>query len=940
MKAKIQNKNIIYYAILLVLSFMFFHIQSNIFTSVLTAGDGLIHSVPSKIFSSNGSLWNPYVNSGTYVIKDSGSQSCYLPALIIMKMFPNIFGYNLCMLLHYWAAGCFMFMYLRKIKLQSFSSMLGAIAFMFSGFMIAHSVHYNMIMAAVYLPAILFFIEKYFEKNKFSYLFCGAILFSLSLSSDYPAVTMYIGMLVFPYIIVRSINNFRNQNTKKKWCKIINMILYISSMIFIVGTLLSSYYWMSIIQSFSEINRNAISFEIFNQFSLPIYCLVTLLIPGIFGMEIASQLYPIGYFGEWNGGELAFYIGILTIIFTIYAILCEGKKILTKFYFFALIASLLLAFGGHTPLAKIMYHVPIYNMFRCSARLVYLTEFCFAVLLAIGVDSLENNKINYKSNLKKLNKIFITIISFMLFAVLSFYLIKEKISSIVIEKNIGDNLAATYLPSLIHGSSIQQILDAADKVFKWNNRLLIVPLITIIVTWIIVMIYLKKDNNKLLGYLLMGGLLYFDLFFSTRYYIPPNVSMDYTTYIESAESDWLIQHGAKEGKYRFLTMDYNKYTEYIYPIRTELIGLYTVNSYGPIWLENYAKLSTFETTGLSSNPQDLLLYNNFLSLSSTKYLITDNESSISLLELGERNNQEFTKFSNMGETLDNSYKKEGNYILSKADKDPHSLIAIWGNFEKNNLYEITFDVSSDTDDLILNVDISGENPNSTEMQSTYIVLNDNQQGEKVEKSILLWTTGELQGKTCLRFFTTSAGTVELTNIKIDTKNLQNEWPYAKCYENKNGIEIWENKNALSRARFVDASIQAENIDEVADILLSTSFNPEKEAITFNNEERYSKGEVLQADYSNEQSPKFMVKTDGKAMFILADSFYPGWQVTVNEEEAEILKVNGFQRGVILPEQGEYKIIFTFKPLIFYIGILVSCLVGGGGIIICAIERRK
>ena len=61
----------------------------------------------------------------------------------------------------------------------------------------------------------------------------------------------------------------------------------------------------------------------------------------------------------------------------------------------------------------------------------------------------------------------------------------------------------------------------------------------------------------------------------------------------------------------------------------------------------------------------------------------------------------------------------------------------------------------------------------------------------------------------------------------------------------------------------------------------------------------------------------------KGFLVLADNYYPGWRVRVNGREKNILRVFYNLRGVYLPP-GNSKVTFTFDPLSFKIGAVLSC----------------
>lgn len=87
---------------------------------------------------------------------------------------------------------------------------------------------------------------------------------------------------------------------------------------------------------------------------------------------------------------------------------------------------------------------------------------------------------------------------------------------------------------------------------------------------------------------------------------------------------------------------------------------------------------------------------------------------------------------------------------------------------------------------------------------------------------------------------------------------------------------------------------------------------------------YSEGTVLSADYTNHTRLKFAVNTKGaSSLFLLADSWYPGWQAFSDGEKLPILKTNGVNMGIVIPGEGVHNVVFTFKPFSFYLGASIS-----------------
>ncbi|MBM3328175.1 MAG: YfhO family protein [Calditrichaeota bacterium] len=84
--------------------------------------------------------------------------------------------------------------------------------------------------------------------------------------------------------------------------------------------------------------------------------------------------------------------------------------------------------------------------------------------------------------------------------------------------------------------------------------------------------------------------------------------------------------------------------------------------------------------------------------------------------------------------------------------------------------------------------------------------------------------------------------------------------------------------------------------------------------------------------------------DDPRLLVLAETYYPsGWTATINGKDAEILRADGVLRAVALPA-GEHKVVFTFRPRLFYAGLTVSLItlfaIAGLGIGVIVRRRRS
>jgi len=64
------------------------------------------------------------------------------------------------------------------------------------------------------------------------------------------------------------------------------------------------------------------------------------------------------------------------------------------------------------------------------------------------------------------------------------------------------------------------------------------------------------------------------------------------------------------------------------------------------------------------------------------------------------------------------------------------------------------------------------------------------------------------------------------------------------------------------------------------------------------------------------------QTQSPTILVLTDTNYPGWQVTIDGQQTDLLTAHGIFRAVELPA-GEHQVVFTFKPKSFFYGVIIS-----------------
>jgi Bacterial membrane protein YfhO len=81
-------------------------------------------------------------------------------------------------------------------------------------------------------------------------------------------------------------------------------------------------------------------------------------------------------------------------------------------------------------------------------------------------------------------------------------------------------------------------------------------------------------------------------------------------------------------------------------------------------------------------------------------------------------------------------------------------------------------------------------------------------------------------------------------------------------------------------------------------------------------------EKVDVTYPSPQQAVLNVTLDSPGLVILADVYYPGWQLTIDGRPAPVYKINGIMRGAAV-SAGPHRLVYAYSPWSFRVGRLVS-----------------
>lgn len=155
---------------------------------------------------------------------------------------------------------------------------------------------------------------------------------------------------------------------------------------------------------------------------------------------------------------------------------------------------------------------------------------------------------------------------------------------------------------------------------------------------------------------------------------------------------------------------------------------------------------------------------------------------------------------------------------------------------------------------------------------------------------------------------------------------------------------YEVKNTLSRFQFYQKIIFTQSLNDLIDyskkldnswVFVHEKINQELPRSTTKFNRR-----INRINIDDNEHLKVQITSNEMSLFVLADTFYPGWHAYIDGKETKIYRANLMFRGIVLPK-GEHIVEFKYIPHSFYLGVGVSGMtIVGLVVIIIFLKKRK
>ncbi len=374
-------------------------------------------------------LWNPYTYGGAPFWADIQSAVLYPPSLVTLILSGageiSLFALELEAIVHFWLAGMFTYLLVRRLTGHRGGALLAAIIFTFGGYLTSYpSQQLAVLETDVWLPLILYcadraLVDRSGEKARlhpaggvnWAYLLLAGLAWGMALLAGHPqsamlvfyAFTAYVAFISLAYRR-RGINESANERVSESASQregespsqrvsestnaiasastetshrsfahsLIRSFAYSLTRPFVhwlvivgIGLGLSAVAWLPALE-YMRLSVRAAGFYDEMSGGFPLYDSIQMLLPGA-----VSPYSPL-------------YVGVLPLLLAIWAALTLRRRE-TIFWGGMAAVAFLLSFGGESFLYTPFYLlVPGFSIFRGQERAAFLFSFALAVLAGYG----------------------------------------------------------------------------------------------------------------------------------------------------------------------------------------------------------------------------------------------------------------------------------------------------------------------------------------------------------------------------------------------------------------------------------------------------------------------------------------------------------------------------------------------------------------------------
>ncbi len=330
-------------------------------------------------------FWTTGILTGFPLLAEGHVAALYPIYLLLFRLLPPPFAISYGMLLHLAWGACGMYACLRALQFRAPSALLAGFLYSFNAFAIEKVYYTPILVTSAWLPWLIFLQTRFRSARRAHRLSAGmwlalaAAAFGLQLVSGFPQMAFMSAIAFGCFGLAGELFEDR-QDGAKSGATVAGRIRDLSAAVlwtvlplFLGGGMAAIQLLPTLELIGYSVRSGGMGYEFVTSYSLPPAFLTELVVP-------FSQAEPF----EHTNGNLA-YLGLAPLVLAIVAPFVKRDR-RTLFYALFTLGALSLTLGDLNPLYVILYRIPIFDLFRTPARYLFLYVFGAIFLAATGFE--------------------------------------------------------------------------------------------------------------------------------------------------------------------------------------------------------------------------------------------------------------------------------------------------------------------------------------------------------------------------------------------------------------------------------------------------------------------------------------------------------------------------------------------------------------------------
>ncbi len=278
-------------------------------------------------------------------------------------------------------AGFFMFLYMGELQKNRIAAFAAGLVFMLCTILSGSRVtHQNVYSTIIWLPLILFFVQRYIRTGKRSQLLFSSAVMAIQFFAGFPQVMLYSSIFVFLYLII-----FIDKSKGRLRRNIADIFLWIGA-----ALLLAAVQLIPLAELVLQTGRAEVTLDFFSVLSIDYRILPMILFPTLFGGNLQM---PFENALKSTGIDIEIYLGVIVACFLIYALIFYLKDKKIRVFIIFIILSLLYCMAGNIPgLRVLLWKIPVLGSFRVPSRMIFIYIFFAVVIFGCILSKLQDRK--------------------------------------------------------------------------------------------------------------------------------------------------------------------------------------------------------------------------------------------------------------------------------------------------------------------------------------------------------------------------------------------------------------------------------------------------------------------------------------------------------------------------------------------------------------------